>query len=70
MLNSENSYILSPMQQGMLFHSQIAPGSGVDIEQIVFELNEQIVVEIFKQAWQKVLHRHPVLRTSFKLGRH
>jgi hypothetical protein len=66
MLNSENSYILSPMQQGMLFHSQIAPGSGVDIEQIVFELNEQIVVEIFKQAWQKVLHRHPVLRTSFK----
>jgi natural product biosynthesis luciferase-like monooxygenase protein len=61
-----NSYSLSPMQQGMLFHSQIAPGSGVDIEQIVFELNEQIVVEIFKQAWQKVLHRHAVLRTSFK----
>lgn len=54
------------MQQGMLFHSQIAPGSGVDIEQIVFELNEQIVVDIFKQAWQKVLHRHPVLRTSFR----
>jgi len=66
MLNSDNSYILSPMQQGMLFHSQIAPGSGVDIEQIVFELNEQIVVDIFQQAWQKVLHRHPVLRTSFK----
>lgn len=60
-----NSYSLSPMQQGMLFHSQIAPGSGVDIEQIVFELNEHIDIQLFNKAWQKIVERHSILRATF-----
>lgn len=63
--NIVESYALSPMQQGMFFHSQIAPGSGVDIEQIVWELDEIIQVDAFKSAWIKVVERHPVLRTNF-----
>jgi NRPS condensation-like uncharacterized protein len=53
------------MQQGMLFHSLYAQNSGVGIEQIIFELHENLNVSAFQQAWQKVAHRHAVLRTSF-----
>jgi hypothetical protein len=38
----ESFYPLSPMQQGMLFHTLYARGSGVDIEQIVCTLNEPV----------------------------
>lgn len=62
----EDSYPLSPMQQGMLFHSLYAPGSGVDIEQIVCTLNENLNVSAFEQAWQRVIERYPALRTSFR----
>lgn len=60
----ENSYNLSPIQQGMLFHSLYAQESGVDIEQLVCKVHE-LDIPAFKQAWQKVVERHPVLRTSF-----
>ncbi len=66
MKNIVESYALSPMQQGMLFHSQYAPGSGVDIEQIVCELNETIIPDLFCKAWMLVVDRHPILRTNFK----
>lgn len=61
----EDVYPLSPMQQGMLFHSLYAPGSGVDIQQIVGNLPEALDAPAFEQAWQQVIARHPPLRTSF-----
>src|SRR6478672_5014548 len=61
----EDSYPLSPMQQGMLFHSLLAPDSGVDIEQLYCELHETLDVAAFRRAWQRVVERHPILRTSF-----
>ena len=60
-----DSYQLSPMQQGMLFHGLYAQESGVDIEQMICTLHEDLQVSAFKQAWERVLERHPVLRTSF-----
>src|SRR5208282_1681785 len=62
----EEAYPLSAMQQGMLFHSLLAPGAGVDIEQLVCELHEVLDVAALRQAWQRVLARHPVLRTNFR----
>jgi hypothetical protein len=53
------------MQQGLLFHSLYAQNCGVDIEQIIFDRHENLNVSAFKQAWQKIAHRHPVLRASF-----
>lgn len=38
----EDSYPLSPMQQGMLFSTLLDPGSGVDIEQLLCELHEAL----------------------------
>ncbi|HEX8184822.1 MAG TPA: condensation domain-containing protein, partial [Blastocatellia bacterium] len=61
-----SSYKLSPMQQGMLFHSLYAGQSGMDIEQMVYTLHEQLNVPQFKDAWDMVIARHPILRTSFQ----
>src|ERR687896_1943717 len=63
--NIESIYPLSPMQQGMLFHTLYAPESGVYCEQTSCSLNGNLNVSAFKQAWQQVVQRYPVLRTLF-----
>jgi hypothetical protein len=64
--NIESTYPLSPMQQGMLFHSLYAPESGANIEQTLCTLPEALNISAFEQAWQRVVERHPVLRTRFR----
>ena len=61
----EVTYPLSPMQEGMLFHSLVSPSSGVYVQQMECFLPEDLDVSAFEWAWQRVLDRHPVLRTSF-----
>ena len=63
--NIEDIYPLSPMQQGMLFHTLYAPRSGLYIEQLSCALQGDLDVLALQQAWQRVLDRHPVLRTLF-----
>lgn len=63
--NIEAVYPLSPMQQGMLFHSLYAPDSGVYFEQLSCTLRGELVLDAFQRAWQEVVNRHDVLRTSF-----
>ncbi len=62
--NIEDKYPLSFIQQGMLFHSLYAPHSGVNIEQFICTLHEDVKVSAFKQAWYRIVERHPILRTS------
>jgi amino acid adenylation domain-containing protein len=64
----EAQYPLSFMQQGMLFHSLSAAESGVNIEQLICDLHEELNVSLFKQAWQQVVDRHSILRTRFSWG--
>lgn len=59
------AYELSPMQQGMLFHAIGAPNSGVDIEQIVCQLDEQLDTAAMLRAWDLITSRHTILRTAF-----
>src|SRR5918996_1496914 len=61
--NIESIYPLSPMQQGMLFHTLHAPDSEVYCEQMSCSLNGNLNVSAFKQAWWQVMQRHSVLRT-------
>jgi hypothetical protein len=68
MKNIADFYPLSPMQQGMLFHSLYAPDSGVYVEQTAYTLRGPLDVEAFVRAWQRVVDRHPVLRTAFMGG--
>jgi natural product biosynthesis luciferase-like monooxygenase protein len=62
----EDSFPLSPLQQGMLFHYLYSKNSGVDIEQIVGRLREQIDIDALRRAWQQVVGRHAALRSSFR----
>ena len=64
----KNSYPLTSLQQGMVYHSLLAPQSGVFVQQLVGHLNEKLNVFAFKEAWQRVIVRHPVLRTRFCLA--
>jgi hypothetical protein len=62
----QDSYPLSSVQQGMLFHSLYNPKSGVYVQQVSCDLHEALNVSAFNQAWQLVAARQPVLRTTFR----
>ena len=61
----ESFYPLSPMQEGMLFHSLEAGQPGVYVTQLHAVLHGELDAAAFRQAWQTALDRHPILRTSF-----
>lgn len=63
--NIESIYLLSPMQQGMLFHTLLAPQSGAYFEQRVLTLAGNLNEAALQQAWQWMIDRHAVLRTFF-----
>lgn len=65
MQNIEDLYELSPMQQGMLFHTLYAPESEVYFEQLLCILSGKLNFSAFQQAWEQVVARHSVLRSSF-----
>jgi amino acid adenylation domain-containing protein len=63
--NVEDIYPLSSLQRGILFHTLVAPATG--LYAIVFRcaLHGPLDATAFKGAWQDLLDRHPVLRTAF-----
>lgn len=63
--NVEDIYLLSPMQQGMLFHSLHDPGSGMYFVELGCRIEGPLDVRAFRRAWEDVIRRHAVLRTGF-----
>ena len=61
----EDVYPLSPVQDGMLFHSLYAPGSGQYVIQMLTPLGGDLDVERFRHAWSLAVRAHPILRTAF-----
>ncbi len=61
----ESIYPLSPMQQGMLFHTLYHPESRIYFEQFRFTLHGSLEPGAFEQAWQQLIDRHSALRTLF-----
>ncbi|MEQ1503969.1 MAG: amino acid adenylation domain-containing protein, partial [Myxococcota bacterium] len=61
----EDVYPLSSMQEGMLFHSLYAPGTGVYVGHSRYQLTGPLDVTAFVRAWQRVMERHPSLRSGF-----
>jgi aryl carrier-like protein len=60
----EDSYPLSPVQEGMLFHSMIAPESGVYVQQFTCRIHGALDISALTAALEQVIARHPVLRTA------
>jgi amino acid adenylation domain-containing protein/non-ribosomal peptide synthase protein (TIGR01720 family) len=63
--NLESIYPLSPMQEGILFHTLYDPKSAVYCEQLSCTFHGHVNTTAFEQAWQRVVERHPALRTFF-----
>ena len=53
------------MQKGMLFESLSAPESGAYLQQLICMLRGDLDIHAFQDAWQQIVQRHSVLRTSF-----
>ena len=62
----EDIYELSPLQEGMLFHTLYAPESALYFEQLCVPLYGPLDVSALERAWQYVVDRHTALRTSFE----
>lgn len=63
--NIEEVMPLAPMQSGILLHSLLAQGTGIYLMQDQYEVRSEMDFAAFDQAWQRVVQRHPMLRTAF-----
>ncbi|WP_072731090.1 non-ribosomal peptide synthetase, partial [Paenibacillus sp. NAIST15-1] len=64
----ENVYALTPMQQGMLFHSRLDPQAGAYVNQMLISLQGELDLIALERSWNRVIQRHAVLRTSVDSG--
>jgi amino acid adenylation domain-containing protein/non-ribosomal peptide synthase protein (TIGR01720 family) len=66
----EDLYALTPMQQGMLFHT-FGDGSTAYVEQMSWKIT-RLDVPAFRQAWDALIARHTALRSAivFHDGQH
>ena len=60
----EDVYPLSPTQEGMLFHTLEAPGTGLYVNQLSVRI-DGVDGDRLADAWRAMVARHPVLRTAF-----
>ena len=64
----EDMYPLSPLQEGMLFHTLYETGSELYFEQSNYHLENTQIPE-FQKAWELVVAQHGAMRSSFLLER-
>ncbi|MEW5928183.1 MAG: non-ribosomal peptide synthase/polyketide synthase, partial [Gemmatimonadota bacterium] len=62
----EDVYPVTPMQEGLLFESLYAPGTGIYVGQLVAELRGDLDPEALERAWRSAAARHEVLRAGFR----
>src|SRR5215218_2399991 len=63
--NIENIFELSPLQQGMLFHTLYASKIDPYVYQYAARVKGELQPETFRRAWQATVDRHQSLRTAF-----
>lgn len=61
----EETYRLTPLQAGMLFHTLASPGSGEYVDQFEARIEGKLDARTFAKAWGAAIGRHAVLRTAF-----
>ncbi|HEX9062541.1 MAG TPA: amino acid adenylation domain-containing protein, partial [Clostridia bacterium] len=63
--NVKDIYLLSPMQQGMLFHTLLNSKDGTYFEQLSFDICGKLDIDHLEQSFNKLIERHDALRTNF-----
>jgi amino acid adenylation domain-containing protein len=64
--NIEAIYPLTSMQKAMLFHAVAAPPeSAMYFQQLTWVIRGGLDGALFREAWDRVVHRHAALRTFF-----
>ncbi|MFZ1425165.1 MAG: amino acid adenylation domain-containing protein [Geminicoccaceae bacterium] len=61
----EDIYPLAPMQEGLLMHTLLEPGSGIYLMQNRHSIDGPIDLGHFDRAWSGVVTRNEALRSSF-----
>lgn len=61
----KNIYALTPLQEGMLFHSLNREENTPYFEQMIFEIEGRFNQKIFEQSWNVIVERHDTFRTIF-----
>ncbi|WP_194868873.1 non-ribosomal peptide synthetase [Pseudoalteromonas sp. PPB1] len=63
----ERVYVATPMQQGMIYHDLLQQDASLYTTLTHFELDGEVDTPAMQQAWQNVIARHAILRTSFSV---
>jgi len=66
--NIQDIYLLSSMQEGMLFHHMMGEDNGLFVEQVVFEIIGKLDLTAFEESYNKVIEKYDVFRTIFMFG--
>jgi fengycin family lipopeptide synthetase D len=63
--NIKDIYILSPMQEGMLFHSLLDNESSAYFEQTVLSIKGDLEIGYIEKSLNRLIERYDILRTVF-----
>ncbi|HKV10807.1 MAG TPA: amino acid adenylation domain-containing protein, partial [Thermoanaerobaculia bacterium] len=63
----EDAYPLSRLQAGMLYHREASPGSALYHNIGSFHLRAPLDTAVLQRAFERLVARHPVLRTTFEV---
>ena len=66
--DAEDAYPLSKVQAGLIYHLQYDPHSAVYHDIFFYKVRAKLDFDLFRQAAQESIHRHPILRTSFHVS--
>ena len=65
-MSSQSSYPISRIQEDIIFDSLYSHGTGVWVSQLSCELVGAVDVQALQRAWQQLVDRHAILRSSFQ----
>jgi amino acid adenylation domain-containing protein len=66
--DAEDAYPLSKVQAGLIYHLQYDPNSAIYHDIFFYQVRARLDFDLFRQAAQESVDRHPILRTSFHMS--